>query len=88
MRKLYNCTYVIFQSYSYVNSYGDRAPKGITARILAVCWMMISVVFLALFTANATTILAISQAEEDHTVTLGKRVILTCSALRAMCHSL
>ncbi|XP_028394083.1 uncharacterized protein LOC114518309 [Dendronephthya gigantea] len=54
--------------------YGDRAPKGITARVLAVFWMMISIVFLALFTANATAILAISQADEDHTITLGKRV--------------
>ena len=56
--------------------YGDKAPKGIIARILAVFWIMISTVFLALFTANATSILAISQAEEDHSVTLGKRVIL------------
>ena len=43
--------------------------------MLAVFWIMVSTVFLSLFTANATAILSISQAEEDHTLTLGKKVI-------------
>ena len=54
--------------------YGDKSPKGGLGRVLAVIWIMISTVFLSLFTANATSILQISQAEEDHSLTLGKKV--------------
>ncbi|XP_028394048.1 uncharacterized protein LOC114518284 [Dendronephthya gigantea] len=54
--------------------YGDKTPKGPIGRILAVLWILISSVILSLFTANASSILAISQAEEDYTSTLGTRI--------------
>ena len=65
----------LFKVFEPFSSYGDKTPKGPIARFLAVVWIIISTVFLALFTANATTILQISQAEEDHSITLGKKVI-------------
>ena len=54
--------------------YGDKTPKGPFARILAVIWILISAIFLSLFTANASSILAMSQAEEDHANTIGKKI--------------
>ena len=61
-----------------LSRYGDKTPKGPAARLLAVVWIMISTVFLSLFTANASSILAISQAEEDVSNTLGKKVYAVC----------
>lgn len=57
--------------------YGDKNTKGPFARVIAVMWIMISTVLVSLFTANASSILAISQAEEDHSNTLGKKVVKT-----------
>ena len=54
--------------------YGDKTPKGPVTRILAVIWILISTIFISLFTANASSILAISQAEEDHTNLIGKKI--------------
>ncbi|XP_046840193.1 uncharacterized protein LOC124434354 isoform X2 [Xenia sp. Carnegie-2017] len=54
--------------------YGDKTTKGPFGRIMAVLWIMISTIFVSLFTANASSILAISQAEEDHSITLGKKI--------------
>ena len=61
--------------------YGDKTPKGPLARLLAVVWIMISTIFLSLFTANASSIIAISQAEEDYTNTIGKTVHCLISSL-------
>jgi hypothetical protein len=41
--------------------YGDKAPKTIGGRIVAIIWMIFSVVFIASFTANITTSLTISE---------------------------
>ncbi|XP_028394268.1 uncharacterized protein LOC114518470 isoform X2 [Dendronephthya gigantea] len=54
--------------------YGDKAPKSVPARILAVLWVLMSAVLLSLFTANATAILNQSLQEEDHTETIGKKI--------------
>lgn len=39
----------------------DKAPKTIGGRIVAFVWMMVSIVFIAGFTANITTLLTISE---------------------------
>ena len=54
--------------------YGDKAPKSVPARVLAVVWVLMSAVFLSLFTANATSILNQSLKEEDYTETVGKKI--------------
>jgi polar amino acid transport system substrate-binding protein len=41
--------------------YGDKAPKTIGGRIFALIWMIISIVFIAGFTASITTQLTISE---------------------------
>ena len=41
--------------------YGDKAPKTMGGRIVALIWMIFSVVFIASFTANITTSLTISE---------------------------
>jgi ABC-type amino acid transport substrate-binding protein len=41
--------------------YGDKAPKTIGGRIVAFIWMIVSVVFIAGFTANITTSMTISE---------------------------
>jgi polar amino acid transport system substrate-binding protein len=41
--------------------YGDKAPKTIGGRIVAFVWMMVSIVFIAGFTANITALLTISE---------------------------
>ena len=41
--------------------YGDKAPKTMGGRIVAIIWMIFSVVFIASFTANITTSLTISE---------------------------
>ena len=56
------------------DSYGDKSPRSVPARVLAVIWVMMSAVFLSLFTANATSILNQSLQEEDYTETIGKKV--------------
>ena len=40
--------------------YGDKAPKTMGGRIIALIWMIFSIVFIASFTANITTQLTIS----------------------------
>jgi polar amino acid transport system substrate-binding protein len=41
--------------------YGDKAPKTAGGRIVALIWMLISIIFIASFTANITTSLTISE---------------------------
>ena len=41
--------------------YGDKTPKTMGGRIVAIIWMIFSVVFIASFTANITTSLTISE---------------------------
>jgi polar amino acid transport system substrate-binding protein len=41
--------------------YGDKAPKTIGGRIVALVWMLFSIVFVACFTANITTSLTLSE---------------------------
>jgi polar amino acid transport system substrate-binding protein len=41
--------------------YGDKAPRTIGGRIVALIWMIFSIVFIASFTANITTSLTISE---------------------------
>lgn len=41
--------------------YGDKAPKTIGGRVVALIWMLFSIVFIASFTANITTSLTISE---------------------------
>jgi len=41
--------------------YGDKAPKTIGGRIVALIWMLFSIVFIASFTANITSSLTISE---------------------------
>lgn len=41
--------------------YGDKTPKTVGGRIVAVVWMIFSLVFIASFTANITTSLTISE---------------------------
>jgi ABC-type amino acid transport substrate-binding protein len=41
--------------------YGDKAPKTIGGRIVALIWMIFSIIFIASFTANITTSLTISE---------------------------
>jgi len=41
--------------------YGDKAPKTMGGRIVAIIWMIFSVVFIASFTANITTSLTIRE---------------------------
>jgi len=40
--------------------YGDKAPKSASGRIVAICWMIFSMVFIANFTANIASSLTIS----------------------------
>jgi hypothetical protein len=58
----------------FFHSYGDKAPKSVPARIIAVVWVLMSAVFLSLFTANATSILNQSLQGEDYSETFGKKV--------------
>ena len=58
----------------FSHSYGDKAPKSVPARILAVVWVLMSAVFLSLFTANATSILNQGLRGEDYAETIGKKV--------------
>ena len=41
--------------------YGDKAPKTVGGRIVALIWMLFSVIFIASFTANITTSLTITE---------------------------
>jgi ABC-type amino acid transport substrate-binding protein len=41
--------------------YGDKAPKTIGGRVVALIWMLFSIVFISSFTANITTSLTISE---------------------------
>jgi len=41
--------------------YGDKAPKTMGGRTIAMIWMIFSVIFIASFTANITTSLTISE---------------------------
>ena len=41
--------------------YGDKAPRTIGGRIVALVWMIFSIIFIASFTANITTSLTISE---------------------------
>jgi ABC-type amino acid transport substrate-binding protein len=41
--------------------YGDKAPKTAGGRIVALAWMLFSIIFIASFTANITTSLTISE---------------------------
>jgi polar amino acid transport system substrate-binding protein len=41
--------------------YGDKAPKTIGGRIVALIWMIFSIIFIASFTANITTSLTITE---------------------------
>lgn len=41
--------------------YGDLAPKTLGGRIVALVWMIFSIVFIAVFTASITTTLTISE---------------------------
>ena len=41
--------------------YGDKAPKTIGGRIIALMWMIFSIIFIASFTANITTSLTITE---------------------------
>ena len=41
--------------------YGDKTPKSIGGRTVAIIWMLFSIVFIASFTANITTSLTISE---------------------------
>ena len=59
---------------SFLNhSYGDKSPKSAPARILAIIWVMISAILLALFTAHTTEILDTNN-EEDYASSVGKKV--------------
>jgi len=41
--------------------YGDKAPKTMGGRIVALIWMIFSIIFIASFTANITTSLTITE---------------------------
>jgi len=41
--------------------YGDKAPKTMGGRIVALIWMIFSIIFIACFTANITTSLTITE---------------------------
>ena len=41
--------------------YGDKAPKTMGGRIIALIWMIFSIIFIASFTANITTSLTITE---------------------------
>lgn len=43
----------------------DEMPKGVIGRVLAIIWMFIGVVFVAYFTAAATTSLTVQQLQAD-----------------------
>jgi polar amino acid transport system substrate-binding protein len=43
----------------------DEMPKGVVGRILAVIWMFIAIIFVAYFTASATTELTVQQLQGD-----------------------
>jgi len=43
--------------------YGDKAPKTLGGRFIALIWMIFSVVFIASFTANITTRLTVSELQ-------------------------
>jgi len=43
--------------------YGDKTPKSIGGRIVAIVWMLFSIVFIASFTAKITTSLTISELQ-------------------------
>lgn len=43
--------------------YGDKAPKTMGGRIVALIWMLFSIVFISSFTANITTSLTVSELQ-------------------------
>jgi polar amino acid transport system substrate-binding protein len=43
----------------------DEMPKGVLGRLIAIVWMFIGVLFVAYFTASATTLLTVQQLQGD-----------------------
>ena len=51
--------------FSFIFSYGDRAPRSVLARTFAFIWVLIGLVIISIFTATVTTSLtAISLSNE------------------------
>ena len=45
------------------NSYGDKSPKSIVARIFSIIWIMLGLIAMAIFTANVTSALTAASLE-------------------------
>ena len=61
--------------------YGDKAPRSLIARCIALVWILIGIVVFSLFTASLTTILA-SASENEAVEITGKKVILSYTFLK------
>jgi len=48
--------------------YGDKSPKTLGGRMVALVWMIFSIIFIASFTANITTSLTLSELKERFAV--------------------
>ena len=54
------------QTYCFINpcnSYGDKTPKSIVARLFSIIWIMLGLIAMAIFTANVTSALTAASLE-------------------------
>ena len=54
--------------------YGDKAPKSIVARIFSIIWILLGLIFMAIFMANTTSALTALSLQLEPTDLVGLKV--------------
>jgi len=54
--------------------YGDKAPKSIVARIFSIIWILLGLIFMAIFMANITSALTALSLQLEPTDLVGVKV--------------
>ena len=70
-KKLTNSNLIIFA----INSYGDKSPKSIVARIFSIIWIMMGLIVMAIFTASVTSALTAASLDLELSNLEGYKVL-------------
>lgn len=57
------------------NSYGDKSPKSIVARIFSIIWIMMGLIVMAIFTASVTSALTAASLDLEPSNLEGYKVL-------------
>ena len=58
-----------------INSYGDKSPKSIVARIFSIIWIMMGLIVMAIFTASVTSALTAASLDLEPSNLEGYKVL-------------